>query len=433
MYEKNLWEKIGDLLAHPGKRFLLGMLSVLVLGPFGVMIALSLAETQKTFFVSNVFINTSSGKKVTCSIIKQKQYAFLPVFPFFSLFYYIPYRTEYFLVKNIGTKEIVPGARIYSNILDYGIANTEKITKAKFNAIQQNPQTISKEIEEVELNYRSTFLRETEEYFNNNLFEEIYSSDSFSICHHEDVYILFLYSSVNGFQRGLILNQELCEKIIAQNDNSFIVDSILTTEPDTVSNLVAVLNDTLLERLLRDKPKAEENTSQETLERTNSKKVLLTKEIIEKKLLQSCSTSGKVVGWILLFFALGAFELTIFGFVSGLIVMGIICLPLGSWLTYKGISNIKNAGNNKTKILKGQYQIIKSICMNVNVVTNETDEGISRSYTHEFSTGEKIQLGYSFCVKGDPVYMVYVDGSKKLNAYYSGMTYIPDDNLKVEE
>ena len=438
MYEKSFWEKLGDQLAHPGKRFLLGLLSCLFLGPFGVFIALAFLESNKSFFVTNITVQTSTGEVVPCAIVKQKGYAYMPVVPFFSLFLYLPYKTDYFLLKNVSAPELQKETRVNGTLLNVGLVRMEQLTKAKAIAIQNNPQIISQELSGQAEQAKIDFFKEAKPYFDTKLLEEIFTANHLCLCDLEGMCILFHYSKVDGHFCGMHINRDYVERI--KQDPSFLLATYLCMDPDKLVNNLVILNDAFLERLLRiqkensDKNDASTNTeSSEVLSRVNQNKKVLTKAIIEQTLNRSSSKPKKALGIILCLLALGAIELAIAGFVTGLFVMGIICLPLGIWLWYIAIKKIRQGKKNKENAMRGQYKIVQATCISSTKVVHEDEDGTTVFYTTKFSNGESQTLNYSLGVEGDTFYLVYLPESKKVNAIFNGIEYVPSADLLIEK
>lgn len=434
MFEKTLWEKIGDMLAHPGKRFLLGILSVPLLWPFGILIAISILENQKSYFINNIKVRISNGQLIDCAIVKQKHYAYIPVFPFFCPFFYFPYKTEYYLIKFYSATETNPESRVYNSTIGFNIFNREKLTKAKALYLLQNPQIISKEIENEFYYGRSKLLNDIKPYIENKLFSEIYYNNYFSICKYEDEYILFNYNNSTNSHCGFIINEELVENAKKNNNINVLLDVIFTIEPQKAYQLILPLSDTLFERLLRDSDTKDSEISRESLEKVNNNKKPLTKEMVVKKLLYSCSKVTKFCGWALMLVALGVVELSIVGFVTGLIPMGIICAPIGIWLTYKGIKVLKNSKKSKENILNGRFKILKTTCVDLQEIFHESDDGNYYEYVHTFANGEKISVnGSNICIKGDRMFLIYLEGKDRVLAYYNTIEYRPAPDLIIEE
>lgn len=429
MYQKNLWEKIGDLLAHPSKRFLLGILSILVLGPFGVFIALAIVENKKAYFVANITVQTATGEVIPCVLVKQNHYAYMPIIPFFSLFFYLPYKTDYILLKNVSASKLQKGSRINGTLLNIGLVRMEQVTKAKAVAIENNPQIIAQELSGQAEQARCAFLEETKPFFDTKLLEEIFAANHLSLCDLEGMCILFHYSKLNGHYCGMHINANYIDRI--KQDSSFLLGAYLNMDPDKLVGNLVVLNDTALERLLRHKKENAE--SPEVISRVNRNKQILTKDAIEQTLKKSSSTPQKALGIILCFPALGAIELAIVGFVTGLFVMGVICLPLGIWLWYVAIKKIRQGKKNRENAMRGQYKIIQTTCVGVTKEVQEDENGTVEFYTTRFANGESQTCNHSLGIEGDIFYLVYLSGSEKANAIFNSIDYVSSSDLIIEK
>lgn len=430
MYEKNLWEKIGDLLSHPGKRFLLGLLSVIILGPFGVMIAISIAGKTKTTFVSNLLVNTKSGNSIPCALIKQKHYAYFPVFPInlFCLFFYIPYKTEYYVIKNLQASEIKNGDIIYSTALDLHIVRSEKVTKAYAEALQKYVLTLENEVDGAA---RQIFLQDTKKFFETGILKELYFTEGFSICSLKGNQVVFFYEK-DSAQVGCDVNDDYTETV--KTNPNFLLDLFLTGNPQKILDSTLELTEDALERIIRkDQDLPKNDAAEQILNQRDNEKAPITIDMIESTLKTKTSTSKKVGGWLLCFLALGSLELGIFGMVGGIFIMGIIFLAIGIWVGYLGIKKIRQGKQNSKTIQNNQYKIIKVECTSVTEEEQISDEGVSYYYRTTFANGYSVTLNNRIGLARDFFYFVYLDGVKEPVAYYNATYYHPAPELVFEE
>lgn len=422
MYKKNILEKFGDFLSHPGKRFLFGLLTAWTIWPFGLYIGLAILEHTKTYFVSGVSVKLSNGEVIPCTIVKKKYYCYWPVVPFVCLFFYIPYKTQYYLVKNIAAPDIPSNTKFDGIFLECQLLNAEPIPYAKAKAIMTEPQCVAEELEKEIPSLREQFCSDMKPFFENELIEEIYHTNQLSICKsYEDDHLLFHYSKLNNSQTCMIIKEDFVEQI--KDDSTFLFTSYLASNPDAI----VAMTDSLLERLLRLREDKKSEITQSKLEELDSKKELLTKDTIFKTIKKGC-TWDIVCGSILCFLSVGGFEIAIFGLVSSMFILAPLGIALGCFLLHRGIRLIKVGKHRKLDVLMGNYKIIKTKCSKI--IDNCTDESIS--YTYEFENGENLKVAASLGSVGDDFYMVYLEGTKKVNAYFSGMQYYPAQDLDIE-
>lgn len=470
-FEKNIIERFGDFYSKLGRRFLfnLGCIVFFVLvelvlagtgiGAFAAILwvynLLSICEKEKTRYIKSVQITLPNGEKTSCALFEQSVYAYAPmILAFFSIGFYIPYKKQYILVRNMEVKNYAQGTRVSPSFLAQGLLNIEILPKSKYSAIIANPQIISNEIYAQIAPRREAFLRETKPFVETGLIEEIYYTDRLSICklYDDESYILFHYESHSNIQCGLLFNKDFIEKI--KEDDSFLLESYIQMDNP---NIVFLTNE-LLERLLRNRKNtqgdnheklengklaSDDETSSETeqnaeanyISEVNKNKKVFTSEMIASRLKSGKCTWRLVWGIILLYFSIGGFCLTVGGIGSGMIVLTVIGLPLWALLTYFGVKNIKISKKNRSALTMGQYKIVKATCIK-RVDEQQTDadgDPCGYQYIHHFSNGDVLKLGYVFAVKGDTVYLVYLNDNKKISTFFNAIEYVPADNLVIEE
>lgn len=138
---------------------------------------------------------------------------------------------------------------------------------------------------------------------------------------------------------------------------------------------------------------------------------------------------------ILLYFPLGGFALTFGGICSGIIILTVLDLLAWVLLTYFGAKNIKISNKNRKSLMAGQYKIHKVTCIK-RIEEQETDADgdlWGYSYVHHFSNGDFLKLGYKFAVKGDTVYLLYLNDNKKNSTFFNAIEYVPADDSIIEE
>lgn len=168
---------------------------------------------------------------------------------------------------------------------------------------------------------------------------------------------------------------------------------------------------------------------QRVLKEINRNKEVLTREVIIKAVKGKSSTRKIFWGIVLCVLSLGAFEISIAGIALGSIVVALIALPLGVLMIFFAVKNFRASKRNKENLLKGNYRIVKSVC--TKVIDRSTDEG--PTYIMMFANGERYKVVSPLGVEGDPFYIVYLEGAKKANGYFSGIRYHPAPDLIIEE
>ena len=129
-FEKNIIERFGDFYSKLGRRFLfnLGCIVFFVLlelvlagtgiGAFAAILwvynLLSICEKEKTRYIKSVQITLPNGEKTCCALFEQSVYAYAPmILAFFSIGFYIPYKKQYILVRNM--EELALVRRLFIN------------------------------------------------------------------------------------------------------------------------------------------------------------------------------------------------------------------------------------------------------------------------------------------------------------------------------
>lgn len=470
-FEKSIIEKFGDFYSKPGRRalFNLGCIVFFILlelvlagtgiGAFAAILwvynLLSICEKEKTRYIKSVQLTLPNGEKTCCALFEQSVYAYAPmILAFFSIGFYIPYKKQYILVRNMEVRNYTQGTRVSPSFLAQGLLNIEILPKSKYSAIIANPQIISNEIYAQIAPRREAFLRETKPFVETGLIEEIYYTDRLSICklYDDEGYLLFHYESHSNIQCGLLFNKDFIEKI--KEDDGFLLESYIQMENP---NIVFLTNE-LLERLLRNRKNTQGETNEQTenskltsddkgiseaeqtaednyISEVNKNKKVFTSDMIASRLKSGKCTWRLVWGIILLYFSIGGFCLTVGGIGSGMFILTVIGLPLWAVLTYFGVKNIKISKKNRSALTTGQYKIVKATCIK-RVDEQQTDadgDPCGYQYIHHFSNGDVLKLGYVFAVKGDTVYLVYLNDNKKISTFFNAIEYVPADNLVIEE
>ncbi len=443
---RTLIEKLSDAMDHMGKRALVGLAStaiglllvflgnvILPIGfigmPFflgGFFTMVSILEFTKTYYVTGISVKSPTGEYIPCTIIKQGKFACMPVVPFVCPFFYVPYKTQYYLIKNMVAPNIAKGSKIKEEAISYGYLNLEPITKAKYKALLANPQAFSSEIYESICKSRKMFCDDIKSYVDTEILEEIYHTDRLSICKVlDEAYVLFHYARESGYQCGIIIGEENIERIKA--DNSFLLGAYVCAEE--VPTSVVELNEKTLERLLKSSNNTESEAAQKVVAENNKSKKVLTADVISNSIKGKSSTSKMVLGIIMCFFSVGGFEMLIAGIALMMIPVAIIGLALGGVLLYFGVKNIKTSKRNTANLQAGNYKVVKTLC--TGYIDCSTDEAIS--FVTKFENGAQATMNHPLGVNGDIFYLVYLEGSTFPDAFFNEIDYIPAENLVIEE
>ena len=457
MYQKDLWEKLGEMLAPLGRRCLISLAIAIFGGVFmgldptgimgivfcvGILMLVSILESSKTFFVANITVQAPAGEVVPCAIVKRNHHAYMPILPFFSLFFYVPYKTDYYLLKNVSAPSFRRGQKVQGTVLDVGLVRMEQITKAKAVALQKNPQIVAQELSGQAEQARCAFLEEAKPYFDAGLMEEIFPARHLSVCKLKGACILFHYAKLSDSYIGVRLKDEFVDKV--KRAPSFLLEDYLTVDPEAMVNCLVILCDELLERLLRQEkqdcdpaPRGESKVdtaeAERIVSRINRNKTPLTRAVIEQTLNRSSATPPKTVGILLCIPALGALELGVAGLVLGMVPGGLIGLVVGIWLSYLAIKKLKQSSKNKRNPMFGQYRVVETVCIDVLENVHEDEDGTTTSYITKFANGESQTGDHPLGVKGDLFYLVYLPDSQKANAIFGGMDYMPSPDVLIEK
>lgn len=259
--------------------------------------------------------------------------------------------------------------------------------------------------------------------------EEVYYDNKISICKIlKDSYIIFHYQSYSNKQCGMLFNKDFVERII--QDTSFLLEEYLNVQNPSI----VLLTDELLERLLRDNKDSEQQSEkiQQYVEQNERNKQILTRQIIEQRIYASSCRGNMVGGILLLIPALGGIELGIASVIMGMF-WGALFLVAGLACLYFGIRNIRRSNNNKKNATRGSYRIIRTKCIEHKEQQEYDADGdpCGISHIHRFSNGDDIKLNTVFAVTGDIVYLVYLEGSKKINACFNAIEYKPAADLQI--
>ena len=446
--KKSFSEKFGDMLDHLGKRMLFG-LAVAIIGTFcafllpipiinaalliaaliGIYITLSVISDTKAFFVTNISVTTPSGEVIPCAIVKRNHHAYMPIIPFFCIFFYIPYKTQYCLIENLSASNIEPNTRVYDSFLTYRLVNVKELTKAEFNAIIANPQSIAENISERVANRRAEFCEDIKHLTNADLVTEIYCTNQLSVCKIGDDYVLFLYSKYNNHHFGISIKESFIDEI--KNDASVILPLYMAI--DDVSNHIISTDTGYFERHLRNSENQNEEAVQKVYEKINENKTILTKEIIAKKLKGKNVTLKRFCGFWLCYFSIGGFCASILCAMTGLFIVTPFLLPLSCFGFYRGVKTFKKGSKNKIAIYSGNYRIVKTHLTQIEDRSVSDSDGTLSSFVSVFENGESITRDLPLGNEGDVFYMVYLSDNEKVSAYFNGLAYLPSPDLKIDE
>jgi len=441
--KKTFMEKMGDTLGHLGKRFLIfgamtavGVLfsfilpflifigaPLLFIGGFGMV---SVLEKRKSYLVRGITVKGTDGKEIPCAILMQKHYCFMPIIPLVSLFYYIPYKKQYYLIKNVTAKTPEKPLRINNAVLGSMVLKAEPITYGEYNSLLSDPDSFySKLLAESEKD-RNAYAEDVSHFIGSGIFEEIRRTENEAVIRTKGgTYILLHYSRGEGGQRGIVINKELYEKL--EEDSSELFMAYIEV-PKLFENTVE-LNDALLERLLHAseyKPHLSSEGAKRAQEEVDSDKTVITKEMIANALKSKFVTSKLVWG---IFWCFMCVLLAVCGIAGGIITILMFSVAGGGFAGFLGVNYIIEHRKNKRMLAEGTYKILKVPCVKI----EDTSDSESTSFDCIFANGERISGGSPVCIVGDCFYFVYPGNIKSTDVYYNAMSFIPAPDLEFSD
>ena len=450
MKKKTLGDIFGDIMDSHWKRTLFGAaitaIGVLLSGILlpvaadfliiGVTCVLSVFRTTKVKYVTTLFVKINEDKTVPFSVLKKEHYAFMPVVPFFSLFFWVPYRVEYYLIKNIDMSVRRPRERMADFYTDVpGLYNIRKISAGELKRIKYDPSIVASiYTSELSSDY-SAFCEAVKPFVDNGLIVEDFHTPDYSIftyCENVTVKLLFAYSGSAESQVGLIIPTEKIAEMM--KNPSFSLSMIYMNPGDEISYLP--LDKVTLERLLRNKKSdpviddvhnteyKTDNSTEQAIRDVNNQKEKLTHGVIVSAI--NKKLNNKIAfGGLLIFLSIYGFLGAIAGFVSGLIPLGIIGTVLGPALLYYGIRRIVRANRVGNDAKAGKYSVKLLKCTMEKQLGDDDDMSITHVYIFEDGTKITHDIGNIPMGIGDYAYFVYY-GEKKpvlfnaLEYYYEG-------------
>ncbi len=436
MNNKTFREKIGDILDHMGKRFLL-CLGITVIGfllcviPFGAVIGaplayfgvfgmLSVIPKKKTYLIGAVNVTSPDGKTIPCVLIKQKHYAYMPIVPIVCPFYYFSFKTQYYLLRNVTAKTPEKPKRVHNNIILSGIIEAKKLSHTEYKAIAENGQANSfyEAIKADAENARAQYLSDIEHFVSTGLMEEVFYNERLSVCRiGEDSYVLFHFSRDDSGQHGLAITKELFDAL--KKDDSDILEAYLE-HPQLLAYMI-VLNERTLERMLNApefKKSVKEEEAEKAREEMDKNKKPLTRELIIEQLRDTLISKKKFWGF---FWAAWCAFFVPMGFLAG--IPGIImCTVLfGGFSGYMAYDFFKEYFTNKKNLESGRFSVIRAACTEI----EDKSDAESTYYVYKFANGETVGSDKISCRVGDYYYFVYPEGYKTSSGFYPVLEYAP--------
>lgn len=455
MYKASLSEKIGALLERGIVRFLIGV-AVTALGSFlgivcsnaflnflglilmlcGICLIISTVKSAEYSFVTGVFVRLQSGGVVPCVIVKKESYVYAAfLFQFLCLFRYIPYRTEYFLVKNILVPGIASGTKISGKIIEEKVFNVESITKAKQNAIVANPQIIEPGLCEQIANVREKFVLKAKKFIDSGILEEIWFSDKLSICRlYSGEYMIFHYGNGIDNPFGYIVTFSDLEKIKISSEYLFSPDfervATGTLNDNTyyrLCNLIQLKNQNNSNIALTEENKANQENY---LNNLNQNKKCFTHEMVCNQTEKNYNLASVLIGFGI-YFGLFLFVTSIFAVESviGKVIFGLLAVVFIAVMCRYLVKRSKK----RKQFQGGAYRVIKSICLSVERVESEGEAGTTVTYVHRFANGKVVSAAKPVGNVGDIFYLICPAPDYEVKTFFNGRYYYPDPRFIVED
>jgi len=433
------WEKFGESISTLGKRFLICMLIsvvgyilvvfVPVIGIVGLpaflggfFSAVSILEKNKCTYEKTITVTGDNGEKIKCGLIKLKEYAYMPVVPFVCPFFYIPYRTRYFIVKNIGDTTAVEGAVISAGILNLPILDIERIYKKDTHKYYSGAAFDNDMIAAIKKD-REKLNSFFERYISENIVSECFENESVKIYKISDDYYL-MYNSFSDENKGFCMSLSGKDKEKITEKNRCFFDLLLISDYKVLKNKLTFFKEDEVKNL-NDTEKKDENYSKIS-ERLIKKQIVAKKDVEQELFTKRHGVLRKIAGGFMFYFSLGGIALTLFS-VATLFIPGI---PLGILITFFlirwGIKMFTAPDKEKDMIYRGEYELRKKPCTNKEIF--EDEDGILYKLSFE---GEGIQVSEDIYIAvsiGEDFYFLYLkDGKKPKKWYRAKCTEFADD------
>ncbi len=437
--KKTFGEKYGDMLAHMGKRFLIGMLILFmgtlimlipiigIIGMFffigGFFLALSIIENSKAKYIKTVKVVDGQGQSINCGLVEIRDYAYF-VIPFVSPYFYIPYRKRYILINNIGNCIIKPGTKINACFDSYPVIDMERVYKKEYKKILytkvwNNPKKVKACIEA-----RNAFSDEIEKLIEEGTVTQTYKDDSIGIYKlYEDYSILYNFNSYKNNSIGISLSKDEVERFI--NNPELWLQYIFFAAPNILTTKFKKIND-YTRQVKKENPTNEKEYRD--VGATFIKKNVITKKMVEAILQKRCYKNvnlGKIVAFIVAGYLMGfAIALTLVGVIAGGIIfllLALFCFMLGNGQRKKSKKNLKNLKN-------GNYKIYKEECIKKEI----SEDSESTDYVLYFNGHcvSVLQHEYDTTLVGDKYYFLSLDGKIVPGYRWKANFYEVEDALK---
>lgn len=224
------------------------------------------APIEKYKYSETKEVRLDSGEEVKITLVKKRKHImsildinFMGVHILnFSLLYYIPIGTQYFILSNLDRVDNSAGKFIcgqFENLSEY--FNCEQITKGTYKALMSNPQLCKDVLQERLDSQKKVFFNFIEKYEKRNLLEREMCTETYAVYKLSDelaeklcngkpdennLRIKFNYTGTDSYQNGFFAFKNLLDKGYSY-EMQFTFEAAVADESECVERYVQLNND----------------------------------------------------------------------------------------------------------------------------------------------------------------------------------------------
>lgn len=436
----------------------LGLLGTPVFAPLLIFMFIGLGmilgvindQKVKTVFSYN-FVGTD-GQKYSYTVFKKIYYARcpFPIIRLMSIFTYMPYASEYYLVE--GTGLLQPGTFVDETFMSFGHRNWSKISGSEARRYKKNPQRAAQRVEQSSSRDKANLAAKLSFWEKNGIVRDINQNSYTTICEFTDgINYLVSYSR----DKQAIVGLQLSDDGLLLGMLNYESDTLNTLVSDSCSYYISVntvvMNEQWEQVIMNgsgestSEPQTQALEAHENSDMQNDSGAMkavsnsveagkqeLTREILEKRLKKIFERSllGIVVFWFLV--GVGGTELTIALLLTGLIPLALVAIAVLALAYYLYFKRRKRAMAAKKAFEENGYQLLKRTLKRVR---DDSDEDGTK-YIFVFDNGAEMiptQEDFSKNVYEGMRYfeaVLNVNEKEQYHCYFSGNVWRLSDELK---
>ena len=349
------------------------------------------APIEKYKYSETKAVRLDSGEEVKITLVKKRKHImsildinFMGVHILnFSLLYYIPIGTQYFIISNLDRVDNSAGKFIcgqFENLSEY--FNCEQITKGTYKALMSKPQLCKDVLQERLASQKKVFFNFIEKYEKRNLLEREMCTETYAVYKLSDelaekfcngkpdennLRIKFNYTGTDSYQNGFFAFKNLLDKGYSY-EKQFAFEAAVADESECVERYVQLNNDVFTKFIIsKESSNLNDNKyididSLDEIKDTDSRDIL-TPEIVSN-VARHKRKSGYILIAILAYYFGLPFVIVGIGALFTLNLLGIVmCAIVGGTLIYVAEHFRRKNKAIRRKPSIDEIDIVKVVCL----------------------------------------------------------------------